>query len=162
MLSNDMEYPCDRNVALAVHSVPCHICTAHAGYNTRHRFLNGMAMITIYHNPRCSKSREALWLVEAFAASRQVPVEIIEYLKTPLTVEQLSSLQRMLGCALSDMARSNEDEFSTLGLAQAGEEELLRAIAAHPKLLQRPIVVQDGRAVIARPPERVHALLADE
>ncbi|HZW20172.1 arsenate reductase (glutaredoxin) [Noviherbaspirillum sp.] len=117
-------------------------------------------MITIYHNPRCSKSREAFALVEAFAQRRALAVDVVDYLKSPPTFEQLSALKELLGCSAADMVRSNEEEFAALGLAQAGDEALLRAIAAHPKLLQRPIVVYRNRAVIARPPELVDGLLA--
>jgi len=117
-------------------------------------------MITIYHNPRCSKSRETFALVEAFAQGNGLAVEVVDYLKSPPTLEQLSVLKDLLGCKAADMVRSNEEDFAALGLAQAGDEALLRAIAAHPKLLQRPIVVYGGRAVIARPPELVNSLLA--
>jgi arsenate reductase len=116
-------------------------------------------MITIYHNPRCSKSREALALVEAFGTRKQVPVEVVDYLKSPPTVEQLAALLHTLGCPVSDMVRSNEDEFEALKLENAGDEDMLRAVAAHPRLLQRPIAVFEGRAVIGRPPERVLDLL---
>ncbi|WP_292936126.1 arsenate reductase (glutaredoxin) [Noviherbaspirillum sp.] len=119
-------------------------------------------MITIFHNPRCSKSRETLALVEEFAARRHLPVEVVEYLKTPPTVPQLKSLLQQLGCDVREIVRSNEEEYDTLGLAQADDEALLSAIAATPKLLQRPIVVYRGRAVIGRPPERVRDLFDAE
>lgn len=116
-------------------------------------------MISIYHNPRCSKSRETLALVEEFAARNHIQIEVVEYLKTPLTMEQLAAIRQMLGSAAGDMIRSNEEEFAELCLAQAGEAAVLRAVAAHPKLLQRPIVVYRGRAAIGRPPELVLDLL---
>ncbi len=116
-------------------------------------------MITIFHNPRCSKSREALALVEDFAARRHESIEVVEYLKTPLTEQQLAALLEQLGCGARDMVRSNEDEYDALGLAQADDAVLLKAVAAQPKLLQRPIVVYEGRAVIGRPPERINDLL---
>lgn len=116
-------------------------------------------MITIYHNPRCSKSREALALVEAFAARKKLPVEVVEYLKTPPDVVQLETLQALLGCKAIDMLRSNEEEFAALGLAGADDATLLRAVAEHPKLLQRPVVVFCERAAICRPPELVTGLL---
>jgi arsenate reductase (glutaredoxin) len=119
-------------------------------------------MITIYHNPRCSKSREALALVESIAARRKLSVNVVEYLKTPPDLAKLSELQAVLGCEAADMVRSNEEEYGTLGLAQADDAALLAAIAAHPKLLQRPIVVFGKRAVIGRPPELVTGLLEDE
>ncbi|OWW20781.1 arsenate reductase (glutaredoxin) [Noviherbaspirillum denitrificans] len=116
-------------------------------------------MITIYHNPRCSKSREALSIVEAIATRKGLAVDVVEYLKTPPDVEQLEALRHMLRCKVADMVRSNEEEFATLELAQADDAALLRAVAAHPKLLQRPIVVFGERAVIARPPELASGLL---
>lgn len=116
-------------------------------------------MITIYHNPRCSKSREALALVETIAARRRLPLNVVEYLKTPPDLAQLSELKAMLRCAAIDMVRSNEAEYNSLGLAHADDSTLLRAVATHPGLLQRPIVVFEGRAVIGRPPELVADLL---
>ena len=139
---------------------PCPI--TYQDYNVRRFDLSGMTMITIYHNPRCSKSRETLSLVEAFGTRNQVPVEVVDYLKTPPTFEQLSSLLRTLGCGVHEMVRTNEEQFGALKLENAGEEDMLRAVATHPKLLQRPIVAYKGRAVIGRPPERVLELLGSE
>lgn len=116
-------------------------------------------MITIYHNPRCSKSREALALAERFAAQNELPLAVVEYLKTPLTLAQLAALHRQLGCGVRDMVRSNEEEYAALDLAQGDDAALLRALAAHPKLLQRPIVVYRGRAAIGRPPELLNDFL---
>lgn len=90
---------------------------------------------------------------------KQVPVNVVEYLKSPPSLAQLEELQALLGCKALDLVRSNEEEFAALRLAQAADGELLRAIAAHPKLLQRPIVVFGKRAVIGRPPELVSGLL---
>jgi arsenate reductase (glutaredoxin) len=116
-------------------------------------------MITIYHNPRCSKSRETCELVSSANATRE-PVEIVEYLKTPLTVEQLKALHALLGGPLRDMMRTNETEYAELSLGEASvsDAQLYEAIAKHPILLQRPIVVRNGRAAIGRPPENVAAL----
>lgn len=116
-------------------------------------------MITIYHNPRCSKSREAFAMVEQFASDHQLRLEVVDYLKTPPSVEQLSSLYQTLGGDVRDMVRSNEEEYTALGLGEANDDTLLAAVAAHPKLLQRPIVVYKGRAMIGRPPERLDELL---
>lgn len=116
-------------------------------------------MITIYHNPRCSKSREALAMVERFAAERGLTVELVDYQATPLSLAQLAELQRQLGTGVRDMVRDNETEYAELNLAQADDQALLRALAGHPKLLQRPIVSYRGRALIGRPPERLAALL---
>ncbi|AKM30456.1 arsenate reductase (glutaredoxin) [Pandoraea faecigallinarum] len=116
-------------------------------------------MITVYHNPRCSKSREALALVEGSPAGREL--QVIEYLKTPPTLADLKGLHKLLGVPVREMIRSNEAEFEALGLADTalGDDALLAAIAAHPKLLQRPIVVNGKKAVIARPSERAREVL---
>ncbi len=116
-------------------------------------------MLTIYHNPRCSKSREALALLQEYAAAHQRSVEVIEYLKTPPTREQLQRLLRQLACPAIGIVRTGEEEYSTLNLAGVPEDALLDALAAHPKLLQRPIVVDSERALVARPPELLHAFL---
>ncbi|MEO6922030.1 MAG: arsenate reductase (glutaredoxin) [Collimonas sp.] len=115
-------------------------------------------MITIYHNPRCSKSRAALAIAEQFSAQQKLKLEVVDYQKTPLTLAQLQALHRTLGGPVGAMLRDNEPEYAALNLAQADEAALLEAVAAHPKLLQRPIVVYRQRAVIARPPELVNPL----
>jgi arsenate reductase (glutaredoxin) len=116
-------------------------------------------MITIYHNPRCSKSRETLALLDSLNTAGE-PVQVVEYLKTPLTVAELKSLHRQLDRPLRDMVRDNEAPFKELGLggADIDDEALYEAIAAHPILLQRPIVVRGGKAAIGRPPEAVGVL----
>lgn len=117
-------------------------------------------MLAIYHNPRCSKSREALALLEEHANARQEPIDVIEYLKTPPSRTELAELHARLGCPVAEMIRKNEEEYTALGLDGASDDALLDALAAHPKLLQRPIVVtEDGRALIARPPELLLAFL---
>lgn len=118
-------------------------------------------MITLYHNPRCSKSREALALVEQFAASKGLELDVVEYLKTPPTLAQLRTLLRQLGIDVRDMVRTNEEEYAALRLEQADETTLLEAIAAHPMLLQRPIAVFQGKAMVGRPPECLSQLLQD-
>ena len=115
-------------------------------------------MITIYHNPRCSKSREALALAEQFSSEHKVQLDVVDYQKTPLTLAQLKELHRQLGGPVSAMLRDNEAEYAALDLAQADDAALLAALAAHPKLLQRPVVVYRGRAVIGRPPQLVSEL----
>jgi len=107
----------------------------------------------IYHNPHCSKSREALEILRKHGLA---PV-VIEYLKTPLDAETL----RSFGLPARAILRDNEDEYAALNLADPSktDAELFAAIAQHPILLQRPIVITGKRAVVARPPERVHELL---
>jgi arsenate reductase (glutaredoxin) len=116
--------------------------------------------ITIYHNPRCSKSREALERVTHFASLHHRDVNVVDYLDTPLTFTQLQVLQRQLGVSARDLVRSNEEEYVTQQLDQADEHALLQALAATPKLLQRPIVVVDENAIIARPPELLDSFLS--
>lgn len=115
-------------------------------------------MITIYHNPRCSKSRETLALIEAISVEKKLPVTVIDYRKTPLSLEQLQELQRQLALPVRAMLRENEDEYATLALAQEEDSGLLAALASHPQLLQRPIVSFQGKAAIGRPAENVLSL----
>jgi arsenate reductase len=116
-----------------------------------------MAMLQIYHNPHCSKSREALALLQA---QGQQP-EVIDYLREPPSLWQLQDLRQRLGLPARELLRSGEDAYAALGLddPSLSEEALLAAIAAHPILLQRPIVVNEQRAVIARPPQLALTLL---
>ncbi|MGZ5818997.1 MAG: arsenate reductase (glutaredoxin) [Burkholderiaceae bacterium] len=118
-----------------------------------------MNTITIYHNPRCSKSREALALAQQFADVNHLPLEIVDYQKTPLTLKQLSTIAQQLNAPVREMVRNNEEEYSALDLDKADDATLLQALARHPALLQRAIVVYRNRAVIGRPTERVHELL---
>ncbi|WP_188569138.1 arsenate reductase (glutaredoxin) [Undibacterium terreum] len=115
-------------------------------------------MITIYHNPRCSKSRETLALVQEVAERDGQPLNVIDYLKTPPDLAALKDLRAQLGGDVRAMLRDNEEEYASLGLAGADDAALLAAIAAHSRLLQRPIVSYQGRAIIGRPPENVLAL----
>ena len=98
-------------------------------------------------------------MVEQFAGTHRLVLNVVDYLKTPLSLEQLSVLRDQLDAKVRDMVRDNEAEFAQLNLAEADEATLLEAIVAHPKLLQRPIVVYQERAMIGRPPERLTALL---
>jgi len=117
-----------------------------------------METLTIYHNPRCSKSRAALALLE----ERKVPLRVIEYLKDPPTRAELTALRRKLGLAPREWIRQNESEFKNAGLnANSPEDKLLDAMAQHPILIERPIVVHGDRAVVGRPPERVLELLKE-
>lgn len=111
----------------------------------------------LYHNTRCSKSRAALELLQA----RGIEPELVYYLETPLGETQLRSLLDMLGLPARALLRTSEVEFAELGLADPalGDDALLAAMAAHPCLIERPVFVHRGRAVIGRPPEAVLALL---
>lgn len=114
-------------------------------------------MYTIYHNPRCSKSREALTLLE----NARVQLTVIRYLETPPDADTVSDLLGKLGVTARGLLRSKEDEFTSLGLDNPSLDEatLIAAIVAHPRLMERPVIVHGNRAVIARPPERVQELL---
>ena len=116
-----------------------------------------MSTYTIYHNPRCSKSRQTL----ATLNERGIEPEIVEYLKSPLSVGELQKLQQKLGAPALAMIRSKEQAFKDLGLndGRPSDASLLEAIAMHPVLLERPIVVCAENAVIGRPPEIVLELL---
>lgn len=120
-------------------------------------------MITIYHNPHCSKSRGALERTQQFATQHALELSIVDYQKTPLTLAQLTELHRVLQSgkkvSVRDMVRDNEELFTSLQLKNADDATLLAALAAHPVLLQRPIVTFNGRAVIARPVEDVESVL---
>jgi arsenate reductase len=115
-----------------------------------------MGELSIYFNPRCSKCRTAQGLLE----DRGAAARVIEYLQTPPTVAELRDLMGQLGLTdPREMMRTGERVYAELGLDEVSGDALLEAIAANPILLERPIVVRDGRAVIARPPELLLALL---
>ncbi|WP_407730248.1 arsenate reductase (glutaredoxin) [Pseudomonas helleri] len=116
-----------------------------------------MTDLTLYHNPRCSKSRAALEILEA----RGLAPTVVRYLDTPLEATQLRSLQGKLGLSARQLLRSGEDEYKALNLADTSlsDEQLIAAMAAHPKLIERPILVAGDKAVIGRPPEKVLEIL---
>jgi arsenate reductase (glutaredoxin) len=108
------------------------------------------------HNPHCSKSRAALELV--LETGTKLPVR--EYLHDRLTVEELRGVVQLLGVRPIEIARHGEPQFHELGLSDATtDEEVLQAMAAHPILIERPIVIRNGRAVVGRPPESVREVL---
>ncbi len=114
-------------------------------------------MITLYHNPRCSKSRAALALLEAEGQT----LRIVRYLDTPPDVATLKKLLTTLGISARELLRSKEPEYAELGLddSSLSEARLLAVMVAHPRLIERPIAVAGTRAVIGRPPEKVLELL---
>ena len=112
-------------------------------------------MTKIYHNPRCSKSREAL----AFLQDRGVALEIIEYLKDPLTAEQLTALIAQSDLTVRESMRTNEAIYKELQLDQADDEALIAAMVEHPVLLNRPFVQTAKGARLARPLEAIEAIL---
>jgi arsenate reductase len=112
---------------------------------------------TIYHNPRCSKSRQTLALLQ----EQKLDADVIEYLKTPPSKEELEQLLELLGLEPRQLMRTKEAEYKTLGLddESLSREALLKAMVANPKLIERPIVVHNGKAAIGRPPEKVLDIL---
>jgi len=112
-------------------------------------------MLTIYHNSRCSKSRQTLELIQQNSTKE---LTIVEYLKQPLTQVEITQLLSLLSCKPIDMMRVKEPEFKEQSLATASDEQLIAAMATTPKLIERPIVSDGNRAIIGRPPENVLAL----
>lgn len=113
-----------------------------------------MHLVTLYHNPRCSKSREALAILQT------IPCEltVIDYLKTPLTLEQLKKLRAHF--LLADFVRSNEPIFKERNLSLEDEEQLLKTMVNESSLMQRPIVIVDNQAIIARPATKIAVLFS--
>ncbi len=111
-----------------------------------------MTSVTIYHNPRCSKSRQTLALLEENGCK----IDIIEYLKTPPDSKTLSAILKALKLAGVDLVRTGEAEYKESGLSKdSSDADVIDAIALAPKLMQRPIVVSEKGARIGRPPEAV-------
>lgn len=122
------------------------------------------AAYTLYHNPRCSKSRAALALLE----EQGVEPVVVEYLKTPLSAPELKVLLGKLKLKPSELVRKGEDVYKEIfgdSVSTAGptdeptDEQILAAMVKHPVLIERPILVRGARAVIGRPPENVLTLL---
>lgn len=109
----------------------------------------------LWHNPRCSKSRQALALLQDNGVEPDVRI----YLKTPPTEEEIRAVQKALGVPLRAMIRTGEQAYKDLALADADETGLLAAMAAHPILIERPIAITPDGARIGRPPEQVLELL---
>ena len=110
----------------------------------------------IYHNPRCSKSRQGLALLEA----SKLNFEIIKYLDTKITVDELTDVIKLLKIAPIDLVRKNEviwkEKFKGKNLT---DSEIILAMTENPKLIERPIVINNGKAVIGRPPEQIKSIL---
>ncbi|HET6545280.1 MAG TPA: arsenate reductase (glutaredoxin) [Rhodanobacteraceae bacterium] len=116
-----------------------------------------MGDVVMLHNSRCSKSRETLALLKQHG----VRPRIVDYLATPPDARELGRIADLLGGDVRALVRTGEPEYTTLGLADPGlsRKALLDALAAHPRLIQRPIVLANGKAAIGRPPTAVLAIL---
>ncbi|WP_344930545.1 arsenate reductase (glutaredoxin) [Aquimarina addita] len=113
-------------------------------------------MTTIYHNPRCSKSRQCLAILE----EQKEEVTNIKYLDTPLIKEQLTEIIQLLNIQPKELIRTNEtiwkEKFKGKDMT---DDELIKAMCEHPKLIERPIVIKNNKAIIGRPPEKVTEIL---
>lgn len=111
-----------------------------------------MSELIIYHNPQCSKSRDALKILQ----QKGLKPVIVEYLKSPLNFKQLKVLSSHF--PLSEFVRTNEAVFQELNLSLDDKNKVLEVMVNYPKLMQRPIVTYQGKAIIGRPPEKILAL----
>ncbi len=114
-------------------------------------------MVTLYHNPRCAKSREALALLQA----NGLQPDIVLYLENPPTVKVLKELLATLKISARQLLRKNEDAYKELNLAdeKLSEAALIKAMVSNPKLIERPIAINGNKAIIGRPPETILSIL---
>lgn len=113
--------------------------------------------VIIYHNPMCSKSRATLDILQ----TKNIDVKIVKYLETPPTEQELKDILDMLHLAPQDLMRKNEAEYKQAGLDRndLSVEEQIKRMIQYPKVIERPIVVNNGKAIIGRPPEGVENIL---
>lgn len=113
--------------------------------------------VKIYHNPRCSKSRQTLEILN----KKNLDIDIVEYLKSPLDINEISNLLKKLGYTARDLLRKGEDVYKNENLSDKSltEDFLIDMMSKNPILIERPIVVSNGKAVIGRPPEKVLEIL---
>jgi arsenate reductase len=113
--------------------------------------------VTIYHNPKCSKSRQTLALLKG----KGITPTIVEYLKTPPTAENLKEILAQLKIAPRDLLRKKEDEYAECKLdnPSLSNDDLINCMIKHPILIERPIVLANGKAALGRPPEQVLEIL---
>ncbi len=115
-----------------------------------------MSKVTLWHNPRCSKSRAVNTLLE----EQGIEAEVVKYLDEELTIAQLTELLEMLGIEPRALMRIKETIYKELNLTEENDpQKLIEAMVTHPKLIERPIVIKEGKAVIGRPIENVIDLL---
>ncbi|MEA2048496.1 MAG: arsenate reductase (glutaredoxin) [Campylobacterota bacterium] len=115
-----------------------------------------MSRVTIWHNPRCGKSRDALALLE----EEGIKPEVVKYLNTPPTKEELLEVLKMLGISARALMRTKEAVYKELNLKEESDEDkLIEVMVENPKLIERPIVMREGKAVIGRPIENIMALI---
>lgn len=111
-----------------------------------------MSKYTIWHNPRCSKSRQTLEILQ----EKDAQIEVVKYLEVTPNVEEIKEVLKKLNISARELLRTKEDEYKSLGLKdETDEQRLIETMAAHPKLIERPIVIKGNKAVLGRPPEKV-------
>jgi len=115
-----------------------------------------MSQYCIWHNPRCSKSRQTLQILE----DKNIDADIVKYLETTPDAKSIKDVLQKLGISARELMRTKEDEYKSLGLKdETNEDKLIEAMASHPKLIERPIVIKGDKAVLGRPPEKVLELI---
>ena len=116
-----------------------------------------MSDFIIYHNPRCSKSRQTLEILN----EKDIDTEIVLYLENPPSAKEVASILQKLGLSSRDIIRKGEEEYKHLNIKDQSltENELIALMSENPKLIERPIVVKNDKAIIGRPPENVLSLL---
>jgi arsenate reductase len=115
-----------------------------------------MSSVTIWHNPRCGKSRDAAKLLE----EKGIEAEVVKYLETPPNKEELKTVLKMLGISARELMRTKEDIYKELNLKEeTNEEKLIDAMVENPKLIERPVVIKNGKAAIGRPLQNIVDIL---
>ncbi len=115
-----------------------------------------MSTVTIWHNPRCGKSREGLALLEEHG----IEADVVKYLDTTPSADEIRAVLKKLGVSARELMRTKEAVYKELGLKEVNDEEkLIEAMAEHPKLIERPVVIMGDKAVIGRPPEKIVELV---
>jgi arsenate reductase len=115
-----------------------------------------MSTVQVWHNPRCSKSRNTVALLE----EQGVEAEVLKYLDTPPSRDEIVDVLKMLGIGARELMRTKEDIYKELGLKDVmDEDKLIDAMTENPKLIERPIVIKDGKAAIGRPIENIIELI---
>ena len=112
-------------------------------------------MITIYHNPRWSKSRESVKILE----QKNVTFKIIEYLKEGISFDEIKMITSLLNIKPKEITRKSEQDYKNLNLDLDDDFKVIEAIVKYPKMLERPIILNNGKAVIGRPPEKILEIL---
>ena len=111
-----------------------------------------MSTYKIWHNPRCAKSRETMDILE----KNGIEAVVVKYMDEVQSAEAIKDVLKKLNISARDLMRTKEDEYKKLGLKdETDEDKLIEAMAAHPKLIERPIVIKGNKAVLGRPPEKV-------